>query len=49
MIAKYGELDAQLQGVTFELPQMCVNEKWNVKVARIMSGANHKMKNNHYQ
>lgn len=52
MIAKYDKLDAQLQGVTFELQQMCVNESMaNVMsgMAKIMSGANNKMKNNDYQ
>ena len=52
MIAKYDKLDAQLQGVTFELQQMCVNESMgNVMagMAKIMGGANSKMKNNDYQ
>ena len=52
MIAKYDKLDAQLQGVNFELQQMCVNDSMaNVMagMAKIMGGANSKMKNNDYQ
>ena len=52
MVAKYNNLDAQLQGVTFELQQMCVSASMDnvmAGMAKIMSGANSKMKNNDYQ
>ena len=52
MVGKYDKLDAQLQNVTFELQQMCVNESMqNVMsgMAKIMGGANQKMKNQDYQ
>ena len=59
MVNKYDKLDGQLQNVTFEyqlfeyrLQQMCVNESMqNVMsgMAKIMGGANQKMKNQDYQ